>query len=124
MSYIKELQKQIAELNLRIQQNQGDVAELQNQLNKLLIAEFEEELAHQLALDEELAYQLILDEASLKAELEDNTLILYYHSEIYNILKDSGINYKDPYFKFKWPFEPKVISEKDLNSSFLNLNKK
>jgi uncharacterized coiled-coil protein SlyX len=44
MSYIKELQKQIAELNLRIQQNQGDVASLQNQLNKLLIAEFEEDM--------------------------------------------------------------------------------
>jgi peptidoglycan hydrolase CwlO-like protein len=44
MSYIKELQKQIAELNLRIQQNQGDVASLQSELNKLLIAEFEEDM--------------------------------------------------------------------------------
>jgi peptidoglycan hydrolase CwlO-like protein len=44
MSYIKKLQKQIAELNLRIQQNQGDVVELQEKLNKLLIAEFEEDI--------------------------------------------------------------------------------
>ena len=44
MSYIKELQKQISELNLRIQQNQGDVASLQSELNKLLIAEFEEDM--------------------------------------------------------------------------------
>lgn len=44
MSYIKEIQKQIEELNKRIQQNQGDVAELQSQLNKLLIAEFEEDM--------------------------------------------------------------------------------
>ncbi len=44
MSYIKELQKQIAELNLRIQQNQGDVVELQEKLNKLLIAEVEEDM--------------------------------------------------------------------------------
>jgi len=44
MSYIKELQNQIAELNLRIQQNQGDVVSLQNELNKLLIAEFEEDM--------------------------------------------------------------------------------
>ena len=43
-SYIKELQKQISELNLRIQQNQGDVASLQSELNKLLIAEFEEDM--------------------------------------------------------------------------------
>jgi len=39
MSYIKDIQKQIAELNLRIQQNQGDVVELQEKLNKLLISE-------------------------------------------------------------------------------------
>lgn len=44
MSYINDLKKQIAELNLRIQQNQGDVASLQLQLNKLMIAEFEEEM--------------------------------------------------------------------------------
>jgi hypothetical protein len=44
MSYIKDIQKQIAELNLRIQQNQGDVVELQEKLNKLLISEFEEDM--------------------------------------------------------------------------------
>ena len=44
MSYIKELQNKISELNLRIQQNQGDVASLQSELNKLLIAEFEEDM--------------------------------------------------------------------------------
>ena len=44
MSHIKEIQKQIAELNKNIQQNQGDVNQLQEKLNKLLIAEFEEEL--------------------------------------------------------------------------------
>ena len=44
MSYIKEIQKQIAELNKNIQQNQGDVNQLQEKLNQLLIAEFEEEL--------------------------------------------------------------------------------
>lgn len=44
MSYLKEIQRQIVELNLRIQQNQGDVVALQNQLNQLLIAEFEEDM--------------------------------------------------------------------------------
>ena len=44
MTYIKELQKQIAELNKRIQQNQGDVTELQAKLNKLMVAEFEEDM--------------------------------------------------------------------------------
>ena len=27
----------------------------------------------------------------------------------------SGIRYNDPMFSIDWPFEPKVISEKDLN---------
>jgi peptidoglycan hydrolase CwlO-like protein len=44
MTYIKELQNQIAELNKRIQQNQGDVTELQAKLNKLMVAEFEEDM--------------------------------------------------------------------------------
>jgi peptidoglycan hydrolase CwlO-like protein len=44
MTYIKELQNQIADLNKRIQQNQGDVTELQAKLNKLMIAEFEEDM--------------------------------------------------------------------------------
>lgn len=44
MTYIKQLQNEIAELNKQIQQNQGNVNQLQEKLNKLLIAEFEEEL--------------------------------------------------------------------------------
>jgi peptidoglycan hydrolase CwlO-like protein len=44
MTYIKELQNQIAELNKRIQQNQGDVVELQSKINKLMIDEFEESM--------------------------------------------------------------------------------
>ena len=44
MTYIKELQNQIADLNKRIQQNQGDVTELQAKLNKLMVAEFEEDM--------------------------------------------------------------------------------
>ncbi len=45
--------------------------------------------------------------------LEDNTLIYYYCSEFYNQSAERGIRYNDPFFKFKWPAEPKVISEKD-----------
>lgn len=48
---------------------------------------------------------------------QDNTWVLYYHSEFYTPGFESGIRYNDPYFKFKWPTEPKVISEKDLNRS-------
>lgn len=44
MSYIKQLQKEISDLNKKIQENQGNVNELQEKLNKLMIAEFEESL--------------------------------------------------------------------------------
>ena len=54
--------------------------------------------------------------------LEKNTWILYYHSKIYNPEYEASIIYNDPYFKFKWPFKPKVISKKDkMNPFFKNL---
>ena len=49
---------------------------------------------------------------------------LYYHSDIYNIIKDSAINYKDSYFKYTLPFELEVISEKYSNCTFFDLNRK
>jgi len=49
---------------------------------------------------------------------------LYYHFDIYNIIKDSAINYKDPYFKYILPFELEVISEKYSNCTFFDLNRK
>jgi|SRR3989344_889271 len=45
--------------------------------------------------------------------LEENTMIHYYTSEFYNPKAEGGIRYNDPYFKFYWPHQPKVISEKD-----------
>ena len=47
--------------------------------------------------------------------LEDNTIVHYYMNDLYNPNTYKGIRYNDPSFSFKWPFEPKVISEKDLN---------
>jgi dTDP-4-dehydrorhamnose 3,5-epimerase len=47
--------------------------------------------------------------------LEDNSLIFYYCSEKFTPQAERGIRYNDPLFKFNWPFEPKVISEKDKN---------
>ena len=47
--------------------------------------------------------------------LEDNTWILYYHSEFYAPGAEAAIRYNDPFFHFEWPFEPLVISEKDRN---------
>jgi len=47
--------------------------------------------------------------------LQDNTWILYYHSEFYAPGGEGGICYNDPLFKFHWPDVPSVISDKDLN---------
>ena len=47
--------------------------------------------------------------------LNDNTWILYYHSEFYTLRDEGSIRYNDPLFKFQWHTEPAVISEKDLS---------
>jgi len=49
--------------------------------------------------------------------LSDNTRILYYHSDFYTPNAEGGIRYNDPFFKFQWPAEPLVISEKDKSYS-------
>ncbi len=45
--------------------------------------------------------------------LKNNTRVLYFHSEYYAPGYEQNINYNDPYFKVKWPYSPKVISNKD-----------
>ncbi len=45
MSYKDLLKKQIADLQNQIEQKQGDKATLQAELTKLMVAEFEEEMA-------------------------------------------------------------------------------
>lgn len=45
--------------------------------------------------------------------LKDNTIVHYYSSQFYNPQSEGGIRYNDPLFKFKWPHQVKVISEKD-----------
>jgi dTDP-4-dehydrorhamnose 3,5-epimerase len=47
--------------------------------------------------------------------LKDNSAVLYYISEFYAPDSYRGFRYNDPLFKFKWPAEPVVISERDLN---------
>lgn len=45
--------------------------------------------------------------------LQDNSVVHYYSSELYHPEAERGIRYNDPFFRFKWPVEPKIISEKD-----------
>ncbi|MCP4160222.1 MAG: dTDP-4-keto-6-deoxy-D-glucose epimerase [Deltaproteobacteria bacterium] len=46
---------------------------------------------------------------------EENTWIFYYHSEFYTPAAEAAIRYNDSFFKFDWPNEPAIISEKDKN---------
>ena len=47
--------------------------------------------------------------------LEDNCLIHYYCSKPFSPEHERGIRYNDPSFNFKWPEEPKIVSDKDKN---------
>ena len=47
--------------------------------------------------------------------LEDESLIHYYCSQSYTPSAERGIRYNDPSFGFEWPFDPAVVSEKDMN---------
>lgn len=45
--------------------------------------------------------------------LKDHTVLHYYMSEKFASQSYKGIRYNDPTFRFSWPIEPRVISEKD-----------
>ena len=49
--------------------------------------------------------------------LDDNSSMLYYMYEFFKYGAYAGFRFNDPAFGFKWPFEPKVISNKDRNYS-------
>jgi dTDP-4-dehydrorhamnose 3,5-epimerase len=53
--------------------------------------------------------------ASAFLTLEDNTTVFYLMSNFFSSENYFGIRFDDPYFKIKWPFQPKTISEKDKN---------
>jgi len=45
--------------------------------------------------------------------MESDTVVHYYMSEHYYPDSYGGFNYADPFFKFKWPATPRLISVKD-----------
>ena len=47
--------------------------------------------------------------------LSNNTIVHYYMGASFNPMSYSGIRYNDPFFSINWPFEPKIISNNDLN---------
>ena len=47
--------------------------------------------------------------------MKDNTSLIYHHSQFYKPGYEFSIRYNDPFFKFDWPQNPKIISMKDRN---------
>ena len=47
--------------------------------------------------------------------MEDGCIIHYYCSEFYFGQTERGVRYNDPLFKFAWPAEVRMISDKDKN---------
>lgn len=53
----------------------------------------------------------------------DNSIIHYYCSKAYTPSAEKGIRYNDPLFNFKWPHQPKIISDKDNSHPNFNIKK-
>ena len=56
--------------------------------------------------------------------LEDNTELVYLHDQFYNPSYEGGFYYADPKIKLTLPFEPVIVSDRDLNHPFIEINKK
>jgi dTDP-4-dehydrorhamnose 3,5-epimerase len=52
--------------------------------------------------------------------LEDNTALIYHHTQFYTPIADAGIRYDDPMLNINWLLSPVNISEKDKIYPFIN----
>jgi len=52
--------------------------------------------------------------------LKKNTKLIYLHTNFYNKKFERSLNPLDPKLNIKWPIKKKIISEKDLNVSFVS----
>ena len=51
--------------------------------------------------------------------LEDDSELLYHHTEFYNPLADAGLNYADTKINIDWKLPVSIISQKDKDLPFL-----
>lgn len=54
--------------------------------------------------------------------LEDNTSLIYHHSNYYTPNTEEGIRYDDPKINIQWQLPPVNISQRDLTHPFISTN--
>ena len=54
--------------------------------------------------------------------LEDNSALIYHHTEFYNPNYEDGLVYNDPSLKIDWPLPPVNISKKDKDYNLISKN--
>jgi dTDP-4-dehydrorhamnose 3,5-epimerase len=54
--------------------------------------------------------------------LEDNSQMIYHHTEYYTPENERGLNYSDPAFQIKWPLPPINMTHKDQEYPFIDNN--
>lgn len=52
--------------------------------------------------------------------LEDDSELLYFHTEYYSPEYEAGLRYDDPVYNIKWPLEPTQISKRDNSFDYIN----
>lgn len=51
--------------------------------------------------------------------LQDHTTIHYSHSQYYHSQAEDGLRFNDSRLQIEWPFQPTIISERDLTHPFI-----
>lgn len=54
--------------------------------------------------------------------LEDNSIILYHHTQFYTPKADAGVRFDDPKLNLKWTLPPVMVSSKDKSYKLINKN--
>lgn len=54
--------------------------------------------------------------------LEDNTQMIYHHTEYYAPGSEGGLNFRDPSLNIEWPLTPTNLSDKDQKYPYIDNN--